>query len=129
MEFSLSLEDDKRKECQSVLTTLVAESPAIETALLSSPDGILLAGTGKETDLDVMAAMSASLLSLADALSSSSEDGVCDKVICESSDSALVCLHAGKLILTSIGKGDANIGFVLASSRQVAKKIVDIAGA
>jgi len=123
MHFSSAIGEQQRNECHQIITNMIAESDAIETAILSSPDGILLTGVGSDNDLDVMAAMSASLLSLADALSSRSEEGRSDKVITESPDCSLVVLHAGKLILTVIGKPDANIGMVLTSSRKVAAKI------
>jgi len=115
--------DDKKKECAVLLETLVAESSAIDTAVLASPDGLMLAGTGIDDELDVMAAMSASLISLADALSSRSEDGHCDKVMSESSDGSLIVLHAGGLILTVLGQAQANMGLVLSVSRNTAEKI------
>jgi len=115
--------DDKKKECTTLLEALVAESSAIDTAVLASPDGLMLAGTGIDDELDVMAAMSASLISLADALSSRSEDGHCDKVMSESPDGSLVVLHAGGLILTVLGQAQANMGLVLSVSRNTAEKI------
>ncbi|MDQ6952861.1 MAG: roadblock/LC7 domain-containing protein [Mariprofundaceae bacterium] len=115
--------DDKKSLCAVLLQTLVNESDAIDTAVLASPDGLMLAGTGIDDELDVMAAMSASLISLADALSSRSEDGHCDKVLSESNDGTLVVLHAGGLILTVLGKAQANMGLVLSASRDAAKKI------
>ncbi|MDQ6974061.1 MAG: roadblock/LC7 domain-containing protein [Mariprofundaceae bacterium] len=118
--------DDKKEQCAALVQALVTESTAIDTAVLASPDGLLLAGTGIDGELDVMAAMSASLISLADALSSRSEDGHCDKVMSESSDGTLVVLHAGGLILTVLGQAHANMGLVLSVSRTTAEKIAQV---
>ena len=120
------LSDDVKKACAQLLERLVSESDSIETAVLASADGLMLAGTGVDNELDVMAAMSASLISLADAMSSRSDGGVCNKVLAESEDSSLVVLHAGGLILTVLGKPNANMGMVLAASRQVAEQIANI---
>ncbi|MDQ6991473.1 MAG: roadblock/LC7 domain-containing protein [Mariprofundaceae bacterium] len=117
------LEDDKKKLCVTLVQELVRESAAIDTAVLASPDGLMLAGAGTDDELDVIAAMSASLISLADALSSRSEDGHCDKVMSESPDGTLVVLHAGGLILTVLGQSQANMGLVLSVSRSTAEKI------
>jgi len=124
MEYVSEIMDDEKKACcTTLLQDLINQSDAIDTALLASPDGLMLTGTGIDDELDVMAAMSASLISLADALSSRAEDGFCDKVLSESEDGTLVVLHAGDLILTVLGKARANMGLVLSASRSAAKKI------
>jgi len=126
METSFALEKEEQEQCQRILKLFIENAPYIETTLLASSDGILLAGLGVDDDLDVMAAMSASLLSIADALSSRTGEAVSDKVISESKDSSLVCLHAGDLILTAIGKASVNIGLILTSTRAVGDKITSI---
>jgi len=117
------IEDQTIEAFQSLLEELVDSSVAVETAFLSTRDGILLAGTGDDEELDLMAAISASLLSLADALSSRSEKGLSKKVVSESKDNALVVLHAGGVILTVIGEPKMNMGFVLTESKKLAKKV------
>jgi len=120
------MDNAKLDQCQQLLESLVASSVSIETALVASRDGILLAGVGKDDQLDLMAAISASLMSLADALSSRSQKGLSKKVLSESDDSSLVVLHAGELVLTVIGELNMNMGLVLTESKGLALKIVDI---
>jgi len=111
-----------------MLKSLVSDSDIIDTVLLSSPDGILVASSGIDTELDVMAAMSASLISLADAISSRTEDGKCHKVFCESDDSLAVIIHAGEHILTVIGRPESNMGMILAQAKNTGKNILNITG-
>ncbi len=124
---SCALNENETKQCQKTLAKLVNESDAIIASVLSSPDGLLLAQASSNIDLeaDSVAAMSASVISLTDALAGQAGQAMSDKVISDSKDSSLVILHAGSLILTVIGKADANMGMVLTSSQRVAEEIVE----
>lgn len=128
MNFSETLTTAQKQACQNMLKSLVSDSDIIDTVLLSSPDGILVASSGIDTELDVMAAMSASLISLADAISSRTEDGKCHKVFCESDDSLAVIIHAGEHILTVIGRPESNMGMILAQAKNTGKNILNITG-
>ncbi|MDQ7058833.1 MAG: roadblock/LC7 domain-containing protein [Ghiorsea sp.] len=120
------LTETQQKACQNILNTLITNSDIIDTSLLSSPDGILVACAGIDTELDVMAAMSASLISLADAISSRTADGKCHKAFCESDDSLAVIIHAGEHILTVIGKPESNMGMILAQAKTTVASILSI---
>jgi len=128
---SCALNDNETKQCQKRLEQLVNDSDAIVGSVLSSPDGLLLAqaSSGIELEADSVAAMSSSVISLADALAGQAGQAMSDKVISDSKDSSLVILHAGSLILTVIGKADANMGMVLTSSQRVAEEIVEAVAA
>jgi len=129
---SSALNKKETKECRKTLETLVKNSNAIIASVLSSPDGLLLAhatADSFELEADSVAAMSASVISLTDALAGQAGQAMSDKVISDSKDSSLVILHAGSLILTVIGKSDANMGMVLTSSRRVAEDIVEAVAA
>jgi len=123
---SCALNENEIKKCQQRLEQLVNDSDAIIASVLSSPDGLLLAQASSDIELeaDSVAAMSASVISLADALAG---QAMSDKAISDSKDSSLVILHAGSLILTVIGRADANMGMVLSSSQRVSEEIVEAA--
>jgi len=123
---SETLSEIQTQACQKKLQELIMNSDIIDTVLISSADGILVASAGIDTDLDVMAAMSASLISLGDAISSRTEDGRCHKVFCESDDSLAVIIHAGAHILTMIGKPESNMGMILAHANSTGKSICEI---
>ncbi|MDQ6953943.1 MAG: roadblock/LC7 domain-containing protein [Mariprofundaceae bacterium] len=125
---SCALNDHEVKLCQKRLEQLVAESDAVIASVLSSPDGLLLAqaSDGVEIEADSVAAMSASVISLTDALAGQAGQAMSDKVVSDSKDSSLVILHAGTLILTVIGRANANMGLVFVSSQRVAKEIVSV---
>jgi predicted regulator of Ras-like GTPase activity (Roadblock/LC7/MglB family) len=123
---SETLNETQTQACQKKLQELIMNSNIIDTALLSSPDGILVASAGIDTELDAMAAMSASLISLADAISSRTEDGRCHKAFCESDDSLAVVIHAGNHILTIIGKPESNMGMILTQAKTIGKSICEI---
>lgn len=111
-----------KKKCRDLLTKLISDSAVFDTVLISNEDGLLLAGLGKSVELHLMAAISTSVLSLADKLTSSSSE----KLIIESMDHSLVVLHVKGLILTVIGTSSSNAAMVLASGNQIAKKITAI---
>jgi len=120
---SETLDETQTQACQKILQDLVMNNDIIDTAILSSPDGILVASAGIDTELDVVAAMSASLISLSDAISSRTEDGRCHKAFCESDDSLAVVIHAGEHILTVIGKPESNMGMILTQAKTTGKSI------
>jgi len=129
---SCALSEKEIKQCQKRLNILVSESDSIVASVLSSPDGLLLAKASSgiiELEADSVAAMSASVISLTDALAGQAGQAMSDKVISDSKDSSLVILHAGSLILTVIGKADANMGMVLTASRRAAEEIVEAVAA
>ena len=129
---SCALNKKETKKCRKTLETLVHDSNAIVASVLSSPDGLLLAHACDEQfelEADAVAAMSASIISLTDALAGQAGQAMSDKVISDSQDSSLVILHAGSLILTIIGTPDANMGMVLTSSKRVAEEIVEAVAA
>jgi predicted regulator of Ras-like GTPase activity (Roadblock/LC7/MglB family) len=129
---SYALNENETKQCQKRLAQLVNDSDAIVASVLSSPDGLLLAQASLPNialEADSVAAMSSSVISLTDALAGQAGQAMSDKVISDSKDSSLVILHAGSLILTVIGKADANMGMVLTSSQRVAEEIVEAVAA
>ena len=119
------LSEAEIKACQRELTQLMQELPSIEGAVISSEDGLLVACENKTGELegDMIAAMSASMISLADTLAGQAGRPKVENIISESESSTLVILHAGTLVLTVVGKPDASIGLVLVAAKKAAKGI------
>jgi len=116
------------QRCKKTLTALIKKFDLVDASVLSSQDGLLVAGESRNTEMemDAIAAMSASLLSLADALAGQAGKPMVDNVISEAESSTLVILHAGDLILTVIGETGINIGLVLSAARKAAKEIGEL---
>jgi len=106
-----------------VAKILEGASSLIELAVVASSDGLLIEGFASHDDLSQTAAVSASILSLADAISSRSGDAQCQKVLSESGESSFLILHAGELVLTVVGEEKANMGLVLNAGKKLASKI------
>jgi len=119
------LSKTEAQACQKELTTLIHELKSIEAAVLSSEDGLMVACEDKTGQLEgeMVAAMSASMISLADTLAGQAGKPQVENIISEAESCTLVVLHAGALILTVIGQPKAQIGLVLAAAKKAAKSI------
>jgi len=125
------MDEKEIQRCKKTLAALIKKFDLVDASVLSSQDGLLVAGESRnrEMEMDAIAAMSASLLSLADALAGQAGKPMVDNVISEAESSTLVILHAGDLILTVIGEIGINIGLVLTAARNAAKEIGELANA
>lgn len=121
----VGLSDKEIEACQAELNSLMDELTTLEGAVLSSADGLVVAYKDKTGNLqaETVAAMSASMISLADALAGQAGRAEVENIISEAESSTLVVLHAGDLILTIIGKPDTKIGMVLNAAKRAAKGI------
>lgn|GEM_PF-5466497 len=121
----MELTEKEVKDCHRELAELITGSDTILATILATQDGLLVTSESNDAavESDAIAAMSASLISLADALAGQAGKALVDNVISEAESSTLAILHAGSLILTVIGKAGVNIGLVLVSARRTAKKI------
>lgn len=111
------------------LEHFVRDFDQVAGAVLATADGLLVAKAvrSREIEADAMAAMSASMLSLADALAGQAGRAYADKVISEAESCTLVLLHAGQLILTVVGQPNVNIGIILSAARRTAQRIEQLA--
>lgn len=121
----LEVTEKEAAACQKDLEDLINKFDSVAGSVLATPDGLHIASAVRidEIQTDAVAAMSASLLSLADALAGQAGRAFADNVISEAESSTLVILHAGEMILTVIGKAGMNIGMVLSAARATAKKL------
>ncbi|MDQ7001231.1 MAG: roadblock/LC7 domain-containing protein [Ghiorsea sp.] len=122
---NVGLNESEILACQKELTALLLDLPSIEGAVLSSADGLMVACEDKTGKLEgeMIAAMSSSMISLADTLAGQAGRAEVDNIISEAKSSTLVVLHAGDLILTVIGKPEVQIGLVLAAAKKAAQGI------
>lgn len=121
----LEVSEKEAQACQRDLEELIGRFDSLEGTVLSTPDGLLIATASRNggIEADAVAAMSASLLSLADALAGQAGRAFADNVISEAESSTLVILHAGEMILTVIGSSGINIGMVLSAAKATARKL------
>lgn len=114
---------------QEAMERFLNDFDLVAGAVLSTPDGLLIASAAQSNDIeaDAIAAMSASMLSLADALAGQAGRAYADNIISEAESSTLVVLHAGKLILTVVGKPNVNIGMILSAARRTAESVEKLA--
>jgi predicted regulator of Ras-like GTPase activity (Roadblock/LC7/MglB family) len=114
---------------KQALDEFLADFEQVAGAVLSTQDGLLVESSvrTREIEADAVAAMSASILSLADALAGQTGRPLSDSLISQAESSTLVMLHAGQMILTVVGKNDVNTGMVLSAARRTAKNIQTLA--
>jgi len=113
---------------QDKLDRFVHDFDLAAGAVLATPDGLLVANAARseEIEADAIAAMSASMLSLADALAGQAGRAYADNIISEAESSTLVVMHAGKLILTVVGNPHVNIGMILTATRRTADSVAKL---
>ncbi len=130
-ETSFAISEQGKLKANQALETLVRDFDCVVAAILASPDGLLVAhhSLDHEIEADAVAAMSASIISLGDALTAQAthdENHVSKTVLSETEHISIVTLYAGPLILTTIGKAHANMGTVLSRTRHTAEEIAGI---
>ncbi|HXH71418.1 MAG TPA: roadblock/LC7 domain-containing protein [Mariprofundaceae bacterium] len=110
---------------QKSLEKFLGDFELADGAVLSTGDGLLIASAAQNASIepDAIAAMSASMLALADTLVGQAGRAYADNLISEAESSTLVILHAGELILTVVGRPNVNIGMILSAARRTANLI------
>lgn len=114
---------------QQSLEKFLRDFELAEGLVLATEDGLLIANAVQSEEIEpgAIAAMSASMLALADALAGQAGRAYADNLISEAESSTLVMLHAGELILTVVGRPNVNIGMILNAARRTAKSIGTLA--
>jgi predicted regulator of Ras-like GTPase activity (Roadblock/LC7/MglB family) len=109
-----------------VLSDLI-NTGEIESSVIASRDGLLIASHMPHGDEEVFAAMSATMLGAAETASTELERGVPDRLIVESNDGKLVAVGAGpKALVVALTPSDAGLGLVLVELDKAAEKIKNI---
>jgi len=99
----------------------------IESIVIASRDGLLMASHMPHGDDEIFAAMSATMLGAAETASTELEKGVPDRLIVESNDGKLIAVGAGsKSLVVALTPPDAGLGLVLVELDKAAEKIKKI---
>lgn len=99
----------------------------IESSVIASRDGLLMASCMRRGDEETFAAMSATMLGAAETASTELEKGVPDRVIVESNDGKLIAIGAGpKALVVVLTPPDAGLGLLLVELGKAAEKIKKI---
>ncbi|MCD6146001.1 roadblock/LC7 domain-containing protein [ANME-2 cluster archaeon] len=99
----------------------------IESSVIASRDGLLMASQMQKGDDETFAAMSATMLGAAETASTELEKGIPDRVIVESNDGKLIAIGAGpKALVVVLTPPDAGLGLVLVELGKAAEKIKKI---
>ena len=125
-----AVSDAVKQQFVDELTDLLDTIGAANAAVVSTVDGLPVVHVARsEISADNIAAMSASMLSLGDALGGSSRHKQGDHVLSQSETGTIVVIHAGPtLILTTIGKPGVNVGTVLVHSKYSAGRLAGLHG-
>lgn len=109
-----------------VLSDLM-KTGGIESSVIASRDGLLMASDMRKGDEETFAAMSATMLGAAETASVELEKGMPDRVIVESKDGKLIAIGAGpNALLVVLTPPDAGLGLVLVELGRAADKIKKI---
>jgi len=113
---------------RELLESFISDFDQVGGAVLATMDGLLVAHAVRirGIEVDSVAAMSASMLSLADAMAGQAGNSCADKLISEAESSTLVVLHAGPLILTVVGRPNVNTGLIFTAARRTAKSVSEL---
>lgn len=117
---TFSLEKQSLRLCQERLDSMVDDNHIV-TAVLSAPDGRLIASARQNrahAGGDI-ARMSQLLLAVA----ADEQSSYRNRVVCDLKGRPMVILYVGMLILTVIGKLDANMGMVVGIAEQSAREL------
>src|SRR6218665_2957289 len=114
-----SLSDASRELIQSVFVEMMENCSGITTLVVSTVDGHALTSHHSETiDESRMAAMTSSLLALAESLAKEVKQNACRHIIVQNSDGVIVTQRLGKsLVLTSIAGQNTNLGMLHSVTR------------
>jgi hypothetical protein len=113
---SLTLEEQSQERLESMV-----DDAYITSAVLSAPNGKALVAAQQDNALQAqeVARMSQLLLAVADAGDSPRRN----RIVCDVKGRPMIIQHAGPLILTVIGKMDANMGMIANIAEHSAKEM------
>lgn len=114
--------------CREALYALI-NNGVVETAILCTVDGLPITyATNMERQDDTTAAMSASMLALADAvIGTMGDEAHCRQVVLESTGRTVALIHAGEnMVLAVAGGSGMNLGMVTSHARKAVKAILNI---
>jgi predicted regulator of Ras-like GTPase activity (Roadblock/LC7/MglB family) len=123
-----SLSDSSRDLIQSVFAEMMNNCNGITALVVSTVDGHALTTLHGETvDESRMAAMTSSLLAIAESLAKEARQNVCRHISVQNSDGVIVTQRLGKsLVLNSIAGQGTNLGMLHSVTRAGVEKIISL---
>lgn len=120
------------RACEDVLRPFLDGPCRVNAAMLATLDGRLIAVASRIAfDEGRIAAISGSMLALAEACARELGQPTCRNAIVDSGHGLTVVLRVsaprGGWVLTTIGASDTNLGLLFTHSRQLAERLGDIA--
>lgn len=120
-----NLSDNSRELIKTVFADMMEKCHDITALLVSTVDGHALLSSGAIKDESRVAAMTSSLLAIAESLSKETEQNACQHIIVQNEDGILVTQRLGKsLVLTSIAGKSTNLGMLHSVTRSGVEKII-----
>lgn len=121
-----SLSDTSRELIQSVFAEMMQSCNGITALVVSTVDGhALISRHDAVIDDNRMAAMTSSLLAIAESLAKEARQNVCQHIIVQNSDGLVVTQRLGKsLVLTSMADHKTNLGMLHSVTRVGVEKII-----
>lgn len=122
-----NLSESSRDLIRTVFSEMMDKCHDITALFVSTVDGHALIANGVYQDENRMAAMTSSLLAIAESLAKEAEQSPCQHIIVQNADGIIVTQRLGKsLVLTSkAGKG-ANLGMLHSVTRSGVEKIISL---
>jgi predicted regulator of Ras-like GTPase activity (Roadblock/LC7/MglB family) len=120
------LSDGSRDLIQSVFVEMMESCSGILALMVSTVDGhALTSHHGELLDESRMAAMTSSLLAIAESLAREAKQNVCQHIIVQNSDGVIVTQRLGKsLVLTAVAGKSTNLGMLHSVTRVGVEKII-----
>lgn len=116
------------EHCTALLAAFVDDTRGIDAAMLSTLDGCPLATAGRiGFEHTRIAAISSSMLALAEACARELGQPTCRHAIVDSGQGLTIVLRVaspgGDRVLTTVGDADASLGLLFSHSRQLAQRL------
>ncbi len=120
--------DDSREEeiIVAALSRMLKSCPGSIGALVATADGFSVARVFKKSVAEsTLAAITSSIMSLAESLAKEAEQGACRNVVVEGEDGSIVSLRINeRRVLTAIASTHASLGMILSAARSCVDQLI-----
>ncbi|MBO9310293.1 MAG: roadblock/LC7 domain-containing protein [Chloroflexi bacterium] len=116
----------RQEQIDDALRKLHAVVEGIKASVVVNRDGLLVAALPAGNDEDVLAAMSATLVGLAERTLGRLDQGSLERLLVEGKDSVMVAYPAGRAMLAVMVGKEHKIGPVLYAASMTAKSVAQV---
>ena len=120
------IEDSREEEIiVAALSRMLATCPGFVGALVATADGFSVAQVFKKSVAEsTLAAITSSIMSLAEAMANEANQGACHNVVVEGEDGSIVSLRINeRRVLTVIASTQASLGMILFATRNCVEQL------